>query len=935
MQNTRKLFGRLIIFSKTKSISVVLLIAVICSINLSAQSKLAISGKVTDKSSNEELIGANISVVGTSRGASTDLDGTYSIKNVDPGKYSLRFSYTSYQTLLIENVIVESGKDVKINVQLEPAATELNEVVITSEALRSTEGSLLNIQKNSLNIVDGMSAELIGKNNSSDGTDILKRMTGITIADGKYAYVRGVGDRYNNTLLNGSNLPSTDPEKKSFSYDLFPASLIENILTSKTFTPDKPADFTGGLVEINTIEFPSKFILNVSVSSNFNSMTLGKNFVSYSGGKNDWLGFDDGTRDMPSLITKNKVGAGLYSTEELQQIGLQFKNNWSTKNSKAPIKGSFKINVGNNYDLGEESVLGYIASVTYSNSDEIKQMERNNYTFEGPRYQYNGFNYSNYVSLGVMFNTSLKYDMNNKISFKNVYNQNADDETIIYEGPYYYNPDYRKVTSLRFVSRSLLSSQLIGEHHLDLLHGLKMDWNLNYGISKRDEPDARRYVYTRSIDNPDQEFQFLLDQSISTRFFSDLTDHNYGSSFNFALKPFESAYLPNLKFGFNYDKKDRDFSARIFGFKNLPGGNFAYENSLMTQSVDKIFAAENFGNRFLEVVEITKPSDSYESEQDVIASYLMTEFEPIGSLRIVTGFRYEKSIQKMKTVDLVTGAVDVNSTYNDFLPSLNLTYLLTNQINVRLAYSRTLARPEFRELASFTYFDFVANELVQGNPNLRRSLITNYDFRFEVFPGAGELFAVSVFYKKFDSPIEQVLLSSSGFEPTRSFENSKEATSYGVEFELRKEMSFISKMLSNFSIVGNMSFIKSKIKLANANGFQASERPLQGQADYIANLGLYYEDYLGGFSMSVIYNKVGEKIYSVGFANLGDIIEKPREQVDINSSIRLVDNFSLKLAAKDLFEQEYKFVQRTQDGDKTAEISRRGRTFSAGLSLQF
>ena len=505
MEQLTKLFLEFyILFKRTHLSTIFVLLIFAASLTITAQEKGSIGGRITDKSTNEELIGANVLEVGTTIGTSTDLDGFYTVKNLAPGKYSLRFSFISYQSVVVENIVVEDGKQTNINIQLVPTSTELQEVVVKAEALKNTEGSLLNIQKNSINIVDGMSAELISKNNSSDGTDILKRMTGITISDGKYAYVRGVGDRYNNTLLNGSNLPSTDPEKKSFSYDMFPASLIENVLTSKTFTPDKPADFTGGLVEINTIEFPSKFILNVSLSSSYNSLTNFKNFVTYSGGGKDWLGYDDGTRAIPSLIGSQKVGAGSYTTEELQQIGLQFKNNWATQKTKAPINGDFKINIGNKLDIGEKSVLGYIASLTYSNSDETKQIERNNYTFEGPRYLYNGYNYANHVSESGLLNISYKYGQSHKISFKNIFDQNADNETTVYEGPYYYNPDYRKVTSLRFVSRSLFSSQLIGEHHFGFLSGLKVDWNLNYGVSKRDEPDARRYVYTRDLEDTTQ-----------------------------------------------------------------------------------------------------------------------------------------------------------------------------------------------------------------------------------------------------------------------------------------------------------------------------------------------------------------------------------------------------------------------------------------------
>ncbi|MFA7290312.1 MAG: TonB-dependent receptor [Melioribacteraceae bacterium] len=901
---------------------------------INAQEKGSIVGKITDGSNNDVLIGANVLVTGTSIGASSDLDGYYSIKNLTPGTYQLKFSFISYQTIFVDNIKVEAGKETKINVTMQTTSTELSEVVVTAEALKNSEGALLNIQKNSLNIVDGMSAELISKNNSSDGTDILKRMTGITIADGKFAYVRGVGDRYNNTLLNGSSLPSTDPEKRSFSYDMFPASLIENVLTSKTFTPDKPADFSGGLVEINTIEFPSKFILDLSASTSYNTVSNLKDFVTYGGGKSDWLGMDDGTRDLPSLIGDQKVGRGNYTSEQLQEIGQSFNNNWDTKKSKTPLNGSFKINVGDKFELGEQSLFGYIASLTYSNSDDIKEVERNNYTFEGPRYEYNGFNYTNSVSWGALLNMSFKLDKNNKISFKNIYNQNADDETAVYQGAYYSGPDYRDVTALRYIERSLYSTQFIGEHNFSLLSGIKMDWNLNYGTSTRNEPDARRYVYSRPYEDPSSEFRFLLDQSLSTRFYGKLKDNSYGGSINFNVKPFEMSDMPNFKFGFNLDKKDRTFDARTFGFRNIPGGNFMQEDSTLLKPVDQIFTQQNINSKFIEVVEITKPSDSYDSNQEIFASYLMTDFTLFSNLKVIAGARYEHSKQEMSSYSLTDEIIKVDPKYNDWLPSLNLTYAFNEKINVRAAASRTLARPEFRELAPFSYFDFVTNELVQGNSSLKRSLINNYDLRFEIYPNAGELFAVSVFYKKFDAPIEQILLASSSFEPIRSYQNAKSAENYGVEFELRKNLGFFTDLMNEFSFVGNMSFIKSKIQI-DGNGFQESERALQGQADYIANLGLYYDNYLAGISANITYNKVGERIARVGFAGIGNIVELPRDQIDLSFSKKLFESFSIKVNVKDLLAQDSKFVQRTLDGDKTSELGRKGRVFTVGFSYQF
>jgi len=910
-------------------------IASISSVN--AQSTGSIGGIVTDKSNNETLIGANVLIVGTTNGASTDIDGAYSIKGLKPGNYNLRVSYISYQAIVIENILVKAGTETKINVSLQPASTELQEVVITAEALQSTESAVLKIQKNSLNIVDGISAELISKNNSSDGTDILKRMTGVTISEGKYAFVRGVGDRYNNTMLNGANLPSTDPEKKSFSYDLFPASLIENVMTSKTFTPDKPADFTGGLVEINTIEFPNKFILDISASSSYNTETSFKDFMSYNGGGTDWLGYDDGTRDYPSLINGNKVGKSYYTQDERQKIGQAFADNWQTVSNKAPMNGSFKVSVGNKYDLSENDVVGFIGSVNYSNSAESKQIERNNYTYEGPRYTYSGTSSSRSVNLGAMLNVSYKFAQAHKISFKNMFNQNSDDETTFYEGDYYYNPDYRRVTSLRFVSRSLLSSQVIGEHHLGFMNGFDVNWNVNYANSKRDEPDARRYVYKRD-DNDLSVYRFLMDASTATRFFGNLDDVNKGAGTDFTLKPFSNPSMPKLKFGFHYDWKDRSFSARTFGFMNnsnagAPSNESAYEDSVLKLSPAEIFQSQNFNKYFIEVSEITKPSDSYSSNQSVTAGYFMTDFDVLGTIKVIAGVRYEKSQQEMLS-HLSTGEeVKTNPDYEDWLPSVNMTVPVSEQMNVRLAFTKTLARPEFRELAPFSYFDFLANELVQGNIDLKRAKITNYDLRYEYFPGARELYAVSFFYKKFIDPIEQVLISSSAFEPIRSYENANSAENYGVEFELRKGFEFVGKNFNNFFFVGNLSLISSKIKLDN-NGFQVSERPLQGQADFIMNLGLYYDEPAGNLSASLIYNKVGERISKVGYAGLGDIIEKPRDQVDFSVSRNLLPSLNIKLTVKDLLAQDHLFIQKSPLGDKVAERWKAGRNISIGLDYK-
>ena len=921
------------LMSKRKSFTIILLLILILNFVLLGQVTGTISGKITNKSTNEELIGANVLVVGTTFGSATDIDGNYSIKNLDPGIYSLKISYISYRTTVIEKVAVIGDEDIKINVSLEPSSTQLDEVVVTAEALKNTEANVLKIQKNSSNIVDGVSAELIKKNNSSDGVDILKRMTGVTISEGKYAFIRGVGDRYNNTMLNGANLPSTDPEKKSFSYDIFPASLVENILTSKTFTPDKPADFSGGLVEISTIEFPSKFIFDFSTSALYNTNTTGKTFFTYKGGKTDFLGFDDGTRDMPGTISSTKLARGNFSDSTLTDITKAFSNDWKTSTKIAPVNSSIKLDIGNKLEVGENDVLGYVGSLTYSNTNSIKDLEKNFYDFSGARYNYKGFSYNNSVSLGGLLNFSYKFDRTNKISLKNIYNQNADNNTTLFAGDYRYSDQYRQITTLTYVSRSLLSNQLIGQHQFSsVFSGLNADWNLSYSQSKRDEPDSRRYLYARSIEDPGEPLRFQLDQSLATRYYGKLKDRNYSGDVDLGFQIFENPELPKVKVGYLFDKKDRDFSARTFGFKNIPGGNFTHEDSVLQGSVENIFDPQNISNKFVQVIEITKPSDSYTSKQIINSGYAMFDVTILQKIKLTAGARLENSNQTLTSINLQGDSINVDNAYNDLLPSLNLTYLINDWVNLRGAYSITLARPEFRELAPFTYFDFIDNELIEGNPKLKRTLVNNYDLRIEMYPDAGELVALSFFYKIFQDPIEEVLQASAN-EPIRTFENANKATNYGIEIELRKSLSFISPFFQNFSFVGNASLIHSKIDLKN-DGFQQYDRALQGQAPYIFNLGLYYDNFELGLNSSFVYNKVGQRIEKVGSKDLGNILERPIDLIDFSISKSLLGNFALKFTIRDLLNQDRILIQQSPLGDKVSELEKTGRTVSLGVSYK-
>ena len=905
--------------------------------SLFSQNKGSIGGKITDKSNNEELISASVLITGTTMGATSDLDGTYSIRVLKPGKYSLKFSYISYQSSLVENVVVEEGKETRINIQLEPETKEMNEVVVSADVLKATEAAMLNIQKKSIGIVDGVSAELIKKNNSSDGTDILKRMTGVTISEGKYAYIRGVSDRYNSTMLNGANLPSTDPEKKSVSYDLFPSSLIENVITSKSATPDKPADFSGGLVQINTVEFPSNSLIEFSMGSSYNTLSTKRDMLTYASGKYDFLGIDDGSRNLPSTVPSEHVNSSLGS-KTIQEIGRSFKNDWGTQKGKMPFNSNFKLSIGDSYEIGEEGKLGFIGSLSYSSTNELRKYERKYFNYSGTWYDYTGSDYLNNILWGALFNASYKFGGNNKISFKNIYNQNTDNNVVTTKGSHFYVPEYREATSLQFTERSLYSTQLIGEHVVTSLNNSLFNWNVNYANSERKEPDSRKYWYSRELDAPESDLRFSMNQATATRFFSDLKDKSYGFSGDFLIKPFEEPSMPNFKIGYLQNKKDRDYAPRIFGFDfNQRKTSINLRDSIFSLPVEDIFQPENINPNFIYLVEVSNPSDKYNATERVQSTYAMFNATLLSDIKLTGGFRYEYSKVKLSYIDpqSYSKTLTVEHKYNDLLPSLNLTYKFNENINFRGAYGKTVARPELRELAVSGYYDFLTDDYVFGNPELVRTVVDNYDLRFEFYPNPTELFAANLFYKHFNKPIEVIGINTSS--KSRSWKNADNAVSYGIELEARKNLAFIWDTFRPLSLNSNISLIKSEVDLGTASLGQAGtvqKRPLQGQADYVLNIGLYYDLYESGLTANLVYNKVGQKIVEVGVDQTGDILSRPRDQIDFNISQKLFNNFTVKFAVKDLLAQEEVTIQRTLDGDKVADNIKRGRNISLGISYQ-
>ncbi|MGQ9799425.1 MAG: TonB-dependent receptor domain-containing protein [Ignavibacterium sp.] len=910
------------------SLPIILLLGMLGLSQSFAQSKGKITGLVLDKDTGEPIIGANVLIENTNIGAATDLEGKFRIENVNPGKYNIVISYISYSKTIVKDVVVESNKDTELKVALTSEAISVDEVVVIDKIDRSYENALLNQRKKSSNISDAISSEQIKKSNDASTSDALKRIPGVTLLDNKFIFVRGTSERYSNAQLNNTSLSSTEPEKKSFAFDLLPTNLLSNTIVVKSFTPDISGDFAGGTVQINTIDFPDKLKINLSYSTSYNSNTTFKEFSTYSGGASFW-GFDNGQRSLPSSFPANLGTAGLTRTE-INELAKSLNNVWMPESKKAPLNNNFSLSVGDGTTLLGQN-FGFVAAISFRNSFKNSEIKRNEYEASGePRFEFAG-NQSTYSTLlGGMFNISYKLSDLHKFSFKNTYSHSSDDEVSELYGAQYTDAGKDQIqTALRFTERDVFSSQLNAEHIIPELKNLRIEWKGYYSESTRNEPDYRRIIYGRDIGTNDQYAAILGFQpnlKNGGRFYSNLFDKTRGASVDLSLPTTYAKY----KFGALYEEKKRDFTSRLISVIINASGNGFTDFNLLYLPLNKIFAPENFRHNGFSIEEYQNGSNNYFAKQNVFSIYGMIDIPFYlfnEEFNFIGGARLENSLQQINSFDL-SGRIPLSNQLKkvDVLPSLNLIYRVSQITNIRLAYSQTVNRPELRELASFAYFDFATQTSVRGNPDLQRALIRNYDLRFEIFPGVGELLSASLFYKRISNAIEKVVVTGSALGSERTFANSDKAEIYGFELEGRFTLGFLGSYFNNFSLNGNYSWIKS---LVNVKGTETTipreERPLQGQSPYVINFGLYFTEPSLGTSVGILFNRIGERIVEVATAYEEDVTEQPRDVIDLVLSQPFMDNFEIKLGIKDLLAQEQIFTQ----GTKRSRIN----SFNTGISL--
>ncbi len=916
-----------------------------------------VRGTIKDAVTKEDLVGATVFIEGINKGAAADINGFFSIANVPVGTYKLKISFVGYKVKFIENVKVVDGSVTEINTFVEEdQATTLNEVRVVAKKLTNTEVSVISEIKAAQQIVSGISAAQIGKTLDRTAAEVVKRVPGVTIFGDRFINIRGLNERYNTVMLNNVFTPSMESDVRSFSFDVIPSGQIDRILVYKSPAAELPGEFAGGVVKIFTKSIPDENYLTIDVSGAYRDGTTGKEFFSPQTGKYAYTGFNNGYSDLPKYFPTTNELKQIATTNQaaLAQAGQMLRNTWTPESSTAIPDLRFSITGAYKFIDKEDLKLANITAVNYSNTRTIFEMARSDFGYSinqnnvetiNEDTKFRDLQYNNSIRAGFLHNWALRLNENHTFEFKNLYNQMSNAQYVNRNG--LENGGTWNIRSLDQVYRGIYTGQVLGRHNFND-NKTKLDWVVGYNKSNSDRPDYKRFRY--STDNgstPVLLVPFGAAQTVNLgRTNIVLDEHAILGGINLIQKltlvkgttPEGNKEL-ELKAGAFYEKKERTFTARNLGYVRANSSLF----DIGSLPIEQIFALQNINStNGVKIDEQTNASDSYDASNNQIAGYVSGNYSFTKKLNLIAGVRVEKNVQKLNSYDISRNApVNYKRDLTNILPSANLTYNFSEKALLRLAYGKTLNRPEFREVAPFSFYDFVNNRVITGNPTLNNAEIDNYDFRYEFYPTPAEVISIAAFYKNFKNPIEVIFDGVNNANLT--FGNAESAYSAGFEIEVKKSLDKLtaSPLLSKINLVFNGAFIYSRVKLGAASQNQSDNRPLQGQSPYIINAGINYNDAKKNTQISLLFNVIGKRIYAVGnsfAAGYPDWYEMPRNVVDFTFSKEIAKNLMLKGGITDILNQRNLIIQ---DGNKDNTFDSNvdqiiqsyspGRTYSLGV----
>ncbi|WP_188316016.1 TonB-dependent receptor [Chitinophaga agrisoli] len=899
-------------------------------------------GKVLDEKGGT-LPGANIKVIETGAGTQTGVDGNYTLV-LAPGTYTLEISYVSYRTRRITSVVVAENGSTSLNISMKLSTNALSEVVVTSSYSKASVEGLYARQKNNAAVSDGITAEQISRTPDNNTAQVLKRVSGLQISDNKYVVVRGLSDRYNNVLLNGAQLPSSEPNRRNFAFDMIPSAILDRIVVNKTATPDLTGEFTGGLVQIETKDIPDSNFYQVTIGTGYNTQSTGKDMFGLDRGKNAWIGFGSEIHKKPAGMDfgeynglERSIDRTAPATDPTRQKMHQFlgsmPDNWLLKKYVAAPMQNYQLQLGRVIPFKNESRLGIIAALTYRNEQTIENRDMVSLPF----FNYKGTANNYATTLGGSLNLGYRFGKN-KITLQNTYNRKFSDVLWKYTGKNIDNADQRvdNYSNVTIINQ-LFQSQLGGEHVLSK-NGIKADWFVSAGSVNRDQPYSRLVarVGGHPLDNlpPDYQTIDLNDNQLrnGNLFYSELTERVYNWAANVRV-PFHLLHLSqSLKAGYQGKYRTADFGAdlyRMYSFSDAPDFNGLPYDQILNQQNFATYLYLHPLNAGGQNAATAQSAGGYNGAQHLNAFYTMLDLQLLKQLRLIGGMRAEHNDQQVDD-GLVKGddgtlAQKVTTVkQTDWLPSVNAIYALTDKMNVRAAWYKTVARPDFRELSSFAYWDYDLFSMVQG-ASLQTTNIENVDLRLEYYPSPGEVISLSGFYKNFHNPIEMLIIPSSGGGGTvYYYKNLESALDKGLEVDFRKSLNFIapsSGFMSHIYLSGNFTWLDANVSFYPNDAvdenkkpiYPKRDRPLAGQSPYIVNGGLLYAG--SSFNVNLSYNRYGKRIVFASPDRGEDEYENSRNLLDLQVSYKFLKNkrAELKLNITDLLNQEQIFYKNQFD----------------------
>jgi hypothetical protein len=893
-----------------------------------------VSGRVTATETGAPVTNARVFASGTDQQTRTGDDGGFTLA-LPIGTYSLSVIHPEYSTQTLSDVQVAAERPTTLSVELTPSGVELQEFVVTAPYIEGSVAAVAEQQRESFSVTEVLGAEQMASAGDSDAADALRRVTGLTVEGGKFVHIRGLPSRYTKTLWNGSDLPSPDPNRRVVPLDLFPTDSLKSVEVQKTYSPDLPGSFGGGLMQLETRGVPDERFLNVSLSTGYNSAATFKDGLTYRGGGLDWLGIDDGTRALPSEVEAAVSGdrelapvsisnPNGFTDEELERLGEAFPNIYRMDEHTIVPDAGIAVAGGNRFHVGR-GTLGFLGSLAYDREWMLRTGPENTYGLSGtmlvPRDQYNVTRSEREVTLGGMLTLAAQVGEHHSLTSNTFLVRKTTDNARLQIGLRAENDNTVRESTLEWVEREMLTQQLVGSHAFPVLHDLVVDWRAMVSQGKRYSPDRRFYRYI------EQNNQLVFEESSLVRRYDELNDDALSLDVDFSL-PLgnEDRVFALLKTGVGRSTKERESEIQTFQFQ-WEQGSIPFDIATQLNPED-IFSPANIGPDRFVLDDLTGANDDYEGTEDVNALYVMTDARVYNTVRVTGGVRSEQASLNVRTFQAAAGGGEneVRSLLetSDVLPAATATWFMTSTMQLRLGYGKTVSRPDLKEISAASYIDPETGDDYVGQPNLEETTISNLDVRWEWYPSGTESLTLGAFWKGFTNPIETVKIP--GFNAPRSFQNADEATNVGVELGYRKGFEFLGRRWEDFYLAGNAAWIDSEVTLADTLLTNTNKtRPLQGQAPYVFNLTLGFDG--ASTDATILLNVVGERISEVGIQGQPDVMEQPAPQLDVVFSQRFSKSLKYKLSAKNLLNPEVKFLQ----GDQVLRSYRKG--FEFGMSL--